>query len=406
MSMKDFYKNRKKKLINALVRNEILKDKRLIDAFMEVNLEDFIDRRYVNPINLYADVPNLFYFKNEQNYRTISAPHMISIMLQGLALEEDDDLLILGAKSGYIAALAHKLAPKGEIYILEANAEIAKITENNLKKTKNDERINVIVKNPLEGMPELSPWQKILVTGAIEQDRIYPLLWQLDNEGVLYAPIGKEYIQIYTQIMRIGDDFYGKKQLQVRFTPLMTQLELDELELITDFNEVKIIDDPQKVENTLEKKQEKYINKINIKYAPNIFDDISLEEEEGIETLTTDQLANIVSDLEEIKSQLNNLKKSKEIRSCFLCIDEIEKRIEHLKLYKKIFDIGLKKLQYHVNQIIGYNLNRKDLENQDLTETEFLEKEKEIFQKQLESVSVLQDLVNKELKRLKKLKNL
>ena len=68
----------------------------------------------------------MFYFLNEDNYRTISAPHMISIMLQGLALEPKDDLLILGAKSGYIAALAHKLAPNGKILILEANSDIAK----------------------------------------------------------------------------------------------------------------------------------------------------------------------------------------------------------------------------------------------------------------------------------------
>ena len=404
MSIKNYYKDRKEKLVKALIKNDILKDKRLIDAFMDVNLEDFIDKRFINPVNLYEDMPNLFYFKNENNYRTISTPHMISIMLQGLALESDDDLLILGAKSGYIATLAHKLAPNGEIYILEANAEIAKITEGNLKKTNMNERINVIVKNPLEGMPELSPWQKILVTGAIEQERIYPLLKQLDNEGVLYAPIGKEYIQIYTQIMRIEEEYYGKKQLQVRFSPLMTQLELDELELITDFNEIEIIDDPQKVENTLERKKEKSSERINIRYSPNVLDEINFETVSSTDSSDPKALSKIISILQDIMTQLENLEDAEDMKSCFICIDEMEVATLKLKQFKKKYNIEIKKLQYFINQIISSNLKRKDLENTKLSEVEFDKKDKEILEEQLEQISKFQNLIKKELKRLKKLK--
>lgn len=404
MSIKNYYKDRKEKLVKALIKNDILKDKHLIDAFMDVNLEDFIDKRFINPLNLYEDMPNLFYFKNENNYRTISAPHMISIMLQGLALESDDDLLILGAKSGYIATLAHKLAPNGEIYILEANSEIVKITEANLKKTNMNERINVIVKNPLEGMPELSPWQKILVTGAIEQERIYPLLQQLDNEGVLYAPIGKEYIQIYTQIMRIEEEYYGKKQLQVRFSPLMTQLELDELELITDFNEIEIIDDPQKVENTLERKKEKSSERINIRYSPNVLDEINFETVSSTDSTDPKALSKIISILQDIMTQLENLEDAEDVKSCFICIDEMEVATLKLKQFKKLYNIEIKKLQYYINQIVSSNLKRKDLENTKLSEVEFDKKDKEILEEQLEQISKFQNLIKKELKRLKKLK--
>ena len=167
--IKDNFKSKKKHLLDTLILNEILKDKRLIKAFMDVPLEQFIPEKFIKVVRLYEDVPNLFYYdeQNPNNYRTISAPHMISIMLQGLSLTEDDDLLVLGAKSGYIAALAHKLAPKGEIIILEANSEIAKITSENLKRLKLDDNIYIIVKNTLNGIPDLITWQKILVTGAI-----------------------------------------------------------------------------------------------------------------------------------------------------------------------------------------------------------------------------------------------
>jgi protein-L-isoaspartate O-methyltransferase len=154
-------------------------------------------------------------------------------------LNEDDDLLILGAKSGYIAALAHKLAPNGRIVIIEANPKIANVTLENLKKADLLEKVEVIVRNPLLGFSERYPWQKILVTGAIKEDRISTLLQQLDpNEGVLFAPIGEDLIQTYTQIIRYDEErFYGKEHLQVRFTPLMTQVELDELKLDTDFED-------------------------------------------------------------------------------------------------------------------------------------------------------------------------
>jgi len=226
-AFKEPLKYKKKRLLDTLVINQILKDKRLIKAFMEIPLEKFIPDKFKKLVRPYEDQPNLFYYdeRNPKSYRTISAPHMITIMLQGLALESNDDLLILGAKSGYIAALAHKLAPKGEIVILEANSEIAKITAENLKKLNLDKNITINIKNPLKGMPELSPWQKILVTGAIEQRKIYPLLQQLDKDGgVLFAPIGQEFIQTYTQILRQNDEFFGKQQLQVKFSPLITKV--------------------------------------------------------------------------------------------------------------------------------------------------------------------------------------
>ncbi|TFG21564.1 MAG: hypothetical protein EU533_05335, partial [Promethearchaeota archaeon] len=212
----------KLQLLYYLISNGHLNDIRLFRAFLELNLTQFVPlrvRKYIQKIhigNIYEDSPTLFYFDKEfpENIRTISAPHMITIMLQNLMLKEDDDLLILGAKSGYISALAHKMAPKGKIKILEANSRIAKITKRNIEKINLQDHIEVIVKNPLEGLPELGPWQKILVTGAIETSKITPLLNQLDNDhGVLFAPIGEESVQDYTQILRKNDDFYAEVQL-------------------------------------------------------------------------------------------------------------------------------------------------------------------------------------------------
>ena len=395
-------KLKKKRLVDSLVLNDILKDKRLIKAFMEVPLEKFIPDKFFSIVKLYEDVPNLFYYdeQNPNNYRTISAPHMISIMLQGLSLTDNDDLLILGAKSGYIAALAHKLAPKGEIIILEANSEIAKITSKNLKKLKLNDSISIVVKNPLQGMPELSPWQKILITGAIEQSKINPLLNQLDeNGGVLFAPIGQEFIQIYTQMLRQKDEYFGKKQLQVKFSPLITKVEVDELELLTDFDEAEILKESNKSDEALSK----FPNKINIKYTSDILDEVGPGLDIKIESIDKKQKELVLTYLMSIELIIKNLKKEENIEKCFNYIESIEKKLEDLKKYKKLFQIKIKRMQNILNQIRSYTIVRKELDKKNLLDSEIIDKKIEIINKQIDQINLLLEILKEDISQIKTL---
>jgi len=395
-------KIKKKRLVDALVLNEILKDKRLIKAFMDVPLEKFIPEKFISIVKLYEDVPNLFYYdeQNPNNYRTISAPHMISIMLQGLSLTEDDDLLILGAKSGYIAALAHKLAPKGEIIILEANSEIAKLTSDNLKNLKLDDKISIIVKNPLNGMPGLSPWQKILVTGAIQQSKIHPLLKQLDNNGgVLFAPIGQEFIQIYTQILRQNDEYYGQKKLQVKFSPLITKVELDELELITELDDSAMMDESYKVDGTLNQSSKK----VNIRYTSDILENVSSESDVHIESIDKKQQELVLAYLMSIELLIKNLKKEENVDNCFKYVESIETKLEDLKKYKKLFQIKIKRMQNIINQIRSYNIVRKELMNKDLSDSKIIDKKVEIINKQIDQINIFLEILKEDISHVKML---
>jgi len=400
--IKDKLKLKKKRLVDTLILNEILKDKRLIKAFMDIPLEQFIPERFIKVVRLYEDVPNLFYYdeQNPNNYRTISAPHMISIMLQGLSLTEDDDLLILGAKSGYIAALAHKLAPKGEIIILEANSEIAKMTSENLKRLKLDDKISIIVKNPLNGMPDLSPWQKILVTGAIEQSKIHPLLNQLDeNGGVLFAPIGPEFIQMYTQILRQNNEYFGHKKLQVKFSPLITQIELDEIELITDLDDYEITDDPIKVDDTLGQVP----NRVQIKYTSDILDDISSESHFKLESIDKEQQNLVITYLKSIESIIKDLKKEENIDRCFNYIEGIETKLDDLKKFKKLYQIKIKRMQNILNQIRSYNIIRKELEKKKISDSEIIDKKFKIINEQIEKINIFLEILKEDIQRVKTL---
>jgi len=384
-------------LLFSLVGNGYLKDVRLFKAFLDVNLGDFVPDDLAYYVRLYDDRPALFYHQNENNYRTISAPHMISIMLQGLALKDSkDDLLILGAKSGYIAALAHKLAPEGKITILEANSEIARITTENLEKLNYQDKINVIIKNPLEGMPDLAPWQKILVTGAIKQERIYSLLNQLDpKEGVLFAPIGEEQIQIYTQILRVNDEFFGKKQLQVRFTPLMTDIELDELELITDFSEF------EELTESIEKKRDI----ISVIYTSDILDDIELEPHPKIQLpkieIKSQDIA--LTFLIFIEEAIIAFKSEEDAYQCSNYINNISLLVTILENFKKKLNMNFKKMKSSIKQLNVYNLIRQEFASNEKSGTKLktLDNKIDIINKQLSELNTLYDIIKEEIEKMK-----
>lgn len=353
-------------LLFSLHFNGYLRDIRLFKAFLDVPLKDFVPSEIQNQVRLYHDAPVLFYLdkENPASLRTISAPHMISIMLQKLILDDNDDLLILGAKSGYIAVLAQKLAPKGRIVILEANSKIAKITSENLNNQNLNGEIEVIVRNPLEGFPELSPWQKILVTGAIKQERISPLLQQLDStEGVLFAPIGENYLQTYTQIIRFGDDFYGKKFLQVRFTPLITQIELDELKLVTDIDELEAFTGKD-IKN--KPKNINFKGNITVNYASDILDEVRLEPYSKSQSyeINDESIYDAIKQHMEHAINTKNQKKNREyLENVNISLEQIKKLIDKLKkdIKKGIVDPRL--VEKYQLKIEKYQLEIKSVQS-------------------------------------------
>jgi len=381
-------------LLFTLIYNGYLRDIRLVKAFLEVPLKNFIPSELHSHFKIYNDAPTLFYLNKEDpdTLRTISAPHMISIMLQQLLLEDDDDLLILGAKSGYIAALAHKLAPKGKIVILEANQNIAKITQENLERNNLQDTVSVIVDNPLNGLLQLVPWQKILVTGAITQERIIPLLVQLDSsEGVLFAPIGENFIQQYTQIIRIGNEFYGKKHLQVRFTPLITQIELDELKLVTEITEI----------NPKEKVSEHKLSfdNIIINYGSDILEDVRLEPFSKSQTHEINSENVFLMALEFIDQVIDSLRENESLSYWTTSIDNIKIILDTLQRIKTNRADKTEDFINNINQIKSYNVIRKELEKGNRSETVPLKTEIDVIGKQIKK---FQKIIKEEIKKIKK----
>ncbi|MHA1370646.1 MAG: protein-L-isoaspartate O-methyltransferase family protein [Promethearchaeota archaeon] len=217
------YEKKKEQLIKHLYEIDVLHDPRIEQAFLLVPLEEFIPPELTFDDLLYLDRPQLFYFRSHVDRRTISAPHMICIMLEYLNLQAEDDLLILGSKSGYIAAIASLLCSEGQVFVIESSEEILKFTKRNLLSTGFDSNITLLHGNPLTmaGTENFGKWNKILVPYQVQEHEIFPALRQLnDDGGVLFAPIGPEDFQFFTQIIRKGEKFYGNKISTVVFSPL------------------------------------------------------------------------------------------------------------------------------------------------------------------------------------------
>lgn len=399
----------KVQLLFELYERGYLKDIRLFKAFLDVELSQFVPKEAIKLLKsiypnfkeeqIYGDNPILFY--NQENHpekvRTISAKHMISIMIQNLILKKDDDLLILGAKSGYIAVLAHQLAPEGKIVIVEANSDIAKITLNNIKKVNLQDKIQVLVKNPLDGMPDLAPWKKILVTGAIKQSKLSQLLKQLDRDyGVLFAPVGEDLISMYTQYIRANDNYFAKQHLQVRFTPLITQVEYDELKLITDVEEL------ERGSNFEKSYEEEKSKPITIKYTDDLLNELNLEpkEKKDLFEIRPNNVFKVF--LENVNHSIDFLKSKQDLHYWSDTVDNFELVINLIKKLKKNVKINTRKLDISINQIKTYNLIREEIEkekdyNLDLKNNEL----KEIIDKQLHELDKLQLIVKKEISSIK-----
>ncbi|MFX1413201.1 MAG: protein-L-isoaspartate O-methyltransferase [Promethearchaeota archaeon] len=384
-------------LLLSLLYNGYLKDLRLFKAFLDVRLDNFIPKEILPSVRIYDDAPVLFYYEKErpENLRTVSAPHMITIMLQNLILNENDDLLILGAKSGYIAALAHKLAPKGKIVILEANSRIAKITQGNLERHGLSNKIQILVKNPLNGLPEMSPWKKILVTGAIRQEKIYPLLDQLDhNYGVLFAPIGEDFIQVYTQVLRVNNHYYGKKHLSVRFTPLITQIELDELRLITDIDEIEEFNDSKS-------ETKEHMNQISITYTKDIIEDINLEPKSKEPSIDIHPKNIFLAFLENMNDTIEVLKNVQDLEQWTNFIENCRTIVEIFRKYKRGIKVNVTNIEISLNQIKSYLIVEKNIELDKISEEQLLNKKIDLFQKQIKEIEKLQKHIKIEMNKIK-----
>lgn len=170
-------------------------------------------------------VPNLFQERAWEDSalpiacgQTISQPLIVGLMTQALALEPRARVLEIGTGSGYQTAVLSRLARL--VYTVERYRTLLREAETRLKGLR---LTNVITRfgDGGEGWPDQAPFDRILVTAAMDAEP-RTLLAQLKRNGVLVAPIGRGPVQNLKKYTGDGHGGFREETLtEVRFVPLL-----------------------------------------------------------------------------------------------------------------------------------------------------------------------------------------
>ena len=166
-----------------MVKNQILpnnvKDRELIDAFLEIKKELFVPRKDLDLV--YSDSDILI-----NNERNIIRTFVIAKMLDKCNFEKNNTILVIGCLTGYTLAIISKLV--SYVFGVDNDKELTQIANENINNL-NILNCSVSYKKDLStGLEKNAPYDKIFIEGSVEKvpDN---LLKQLKENGEIFTVI-------------------------------------------------------------------------------------------------------------------------------------------------------------------------------------------------------------------------
>ena len=143
--------------------------------------------------------------------QTISQPYTIAVMLSLLELKKGQKVLEIGSGSGYVLALISQIiGEKGRVFGMEVIPELVKKSRKALTGYRN---VRVYNKNGVQGLKEKAPFDRIIISAAVNEIP-QELLHQLKPKGgILVAPKGSRFEQELVVIERKDNVFEIKKRV-------------------------------------------------------------------------------------------------------------------------------------------------------------------------------------------------
>jgi protein-L-isoaspartate(D-aspartate) O-methyltransferase len=167
--------------------------------------KDFLDKAYENiafPID---------------GGQTISQPYTVAMQTQLLDIRPGDKVLEIGTGSGYQSAVLKIMG--ATVYTIETVKTLHSSAKSLFKKLGLD--IATIYGDGSEGLPDLAPFDKIILTAAAPK-LMTSLTEQLEIGGMLVAPVGDLTVQKMILIKRDGDNTYTQTSHgKFNFVPLI-----------------------------------------------------------------------------------------------------------------------------------------------------------------------------------------
>lgn len=151
------------------------------------------------------------------NGQTISQPYIIALMTELLRTEPSDNVLEIGAGSGYQAAILSRLVHR--LTTMERIPAVAILAQKNLTSL-GIQNVEVIEGDGTQGYPQNAPYNGIMVTAATPEIP-RTLADQLADGGRLVAPVGGRDIQELMTLEKHGSRMIHEHHGDVRFVPLI-----------------------------------------------------------------------------------------------------------------------------------------------------------------------------------------
>ena len=208
------YEEERHDLVERLKRYGYVSSSRVLEAMERVPRHEFLPEEAWDVA--YQDTP-----LSIGQGQTISAPHMVGMMLEALDLRPGMKVLEIGTGSGYHASLLGELVrPGGKVYTIERIADLGQRAQQVLEGLGYGDVVEVIISDGTNGLPEHAPYDRILVTAAAPYVP-EPLKEQLVDGGMLLIPVGGRSFQELIVIVREGNDYKQSPLGSVVFVPLI-----------------------------------------------------------------------------------------------------------------------------------------------------------------------------------------
>lgn len=199
--------------VRALIGEGLIKSDEVRRAFLKYPRYLFVEERYRG----YAHVDEPLPIPAGQ---TISAPHMVAIMLELAKLGPGMNVLEVGTGSGWNAALIAELVGT-DVYTVERIPELVEFARRNLERA-GVENVHVILGDGSKGFPPKAPYDRIIVTAGAPKIP-EPLIEQLKPGGLLVIPVGGYHLWQDLYIVEKTEESGIKKRRWggVAFVPLV-----------------------------------------------------------------------------------------------------------------------------------------------------------------------------------------
>lgn len=176
------------RLVDQLTTKGLLDNPRLRAAFQGVRREHFLPGVAIERV-YQDDAVTCHSGPDGTPLSSASQPTIVAVMLNQLDPQPGDQVLEIGAGSGYNAALlAHLVAPGGQVTSIEIDSDVAAAARTNLARA-GVEGVVVRTGDGWLGAPDQAPFDRIEATVSV-WDLAPAWTQQLTPSGTLVAPLG------------------------------------------------------------------------------------------------------------------------------------------------------------------------------------------------------------------------